>query len=119
VAAVILGVPVMALHMISMYSSSVRTLVMKPAMCHGGVTAGQIIMVLLNVPLQFGVGYRFYRSAILGNNTSLPPVPPPSSLYPLHPSITSSSPSVSSAVYSLVLQAVSLIELILVSLHCH
>ena len=59
--------PVMALHMISMYSSAVRTLVMKPAMCHGGVTVGQIIMVLLNVPLQFGVGYRFYRSAILGD----------------------------------------------------
>ena len=66
-AAVILGVPVMLLHMSAMYSASVHLFVMKPAACSGGVTAGQMIMVLLNVPLQFGVGYRFYRSALLGN----------------------------------------------------
>ena len=71
VAAVILGVPVMALHMMSMYSSAVRGLVMRPALCRGGVTAGQVIMVALNVPLQFGVGYRFYRSAILGDSSLL------------------------------------------------
>ena len=65
-AAVALGVPVMILHMSSTCFSTIKKFTMQPAACRGGVTLGQIVMVLLNVPLQFGVGYRFYRSAFLG-----------------------------------------------------
>lgn len=65
-AALILGVPVMILHMSTSCFTSVKRLSMLPAACGGGVTFGQVVMVLLNVPLQFGVGYRFYRSALLG-----------------------------------------------------
>ena len=64
--AVILGIPVMLLHMSSTYYSVIKHFVKIPAACGGGVTAGQVVMVILNVPLQFGVGYRFYRSAFLG-----------------------------------------------------
>jgi hypothetical protein len=39
---------------------------MESAACDGGVTAGQMVMLILNIPLQFGVGYRFYRSAFIG-----------------------------------------------------
>jgi hypothetical protein len=56
----------MALHMSSSYSA-VKHFISLPAVCGGGVTAGQVVMVVLNVPLQLGVGYRFYRSAFLGN----------------------------------------------------
>ena len=65
-AAVLLGVPVMILHISSMSLAYVKMTMMKPAMCSGGVTLGQVVMVILNVPLQFGVGYRYYRSAFLG-----------------------------------------------------
>ena len=67
-AAVVLGVPVMILHMSSTCFSSIKKLTMQPAACGGGVTLGQLVMVLLNIPLQFGVGYRFYRSAFLGKS---------------------------------------------------
>jgi Cu+-exporting ATPase len=39
---------------------------MQPAACNGGITAGQTVMLALNAPLQFGVGYRYYRAAFLG-----------------------------------------------------
>ena len=65
-AAVLLGVPVMILHITSMSLNYVKSTMMRPALCSGGVTLGQAVMLILNVPLQFGVGYRFYRSAFIG-----------------------------------------------------
>jgi hypothetical protein len=32
-----------------------------PAACNGGVTRGQVNMVVFNVPIQILVGYRYYR----------------------------------------------------------
>lgn len=48
----LLGLPVMALHMSSGMSASVRAVAMQPALCSGGVTLGQTVMVALNFPLQ-------------------------------------------------------------------
>lgn len=62
----LLGVPVMILHMSMSHFDSVMMMMKKPALCHGGITLGQTLMVALNLPLQFGVGYRFYRGAVLG-----------------------------------------------------
>ena len=66
--AAIFGVPVVFMHLFvphipdaAMYLSQKNT-----AVCHGALTIGQTVMMCLNIPIQIGVGYKFYRSAYLG-----------------------------------------------------
>ena len=66
VVSLLLGIPVMTLHMSTTHSQSVMMAMSRSAFCQGGITFGQSLMVALNLPLQFGVGYRFYRGAIFG-----------------------------------------------------
>ena len=69
----IFGTPVIVLHAIMSKMNSFVSWLDSPAdiapfssMCGAGIKTGQLYMVLLNTPLQFGVGYRFYRGAVLG-----------------------------------------------------
>ena len=64
--ALLFGLPVMALHIGASSSTRLHLTLMRPVLCSGGISAGQVIMLLLNVPLQFGVGFRYYRAAFLG-----------------------------------------------------
>ena len=70
VVALVFGLPVMALHLAMTMSPQAMMLLDAPltllGVCSGGVTAGQAAMLLLNLPLQFVVGYRFYRGAFIG-----------------------------------------------------
>lgn len=66
IAALLLGLPVTVLHVYSMQSSTLMHAMNEPLLCKGGITAGQTAMLVLNVPMQFGVGYKYYRSAFLG-----------------------------------------------------
>ena len=63
--ALMLGVPVLTLH-IMMGSPTAMMVLNREALCDGGITFGQTMNVFLNVPMQFIVGYRFYRGAFLG-----------------------------------------------------
>ena len=44
----------------------VKALFMEPGMCGGSVSKGQTAVFLMSLPMQFGVGYKFYRAAIFG-----------------------------------------------------
>ncbi|KAJ1429035.1 E1-E2 ATPase-domain-containing protein, partial [Ochromonadaceae sp. CCMP2298] len=61
----LLGLPVLALHIAMTSSENARMALMAPAACSGGVTLGQVVMLSLNLPLLVIVGYRFYRGALL------------------------------------------------------
>jgi Cu+-exporting ATPase len=64
--AMVFGLPVLALHLAMSHYDSVMMMLDMPAICGDAVSRSQVIMLILNTPLQFGVGYRFYRSAWLG-----------------------------------------------------
>ena len=64
--AAVLGLPVLVLHMSMTYNARVKMYYMRPGACDGNVSKGQVIMAMLNIPMQFGVGYRFYKSAFIG-----------------------------------------------------
>lgn len=66
IVSVVLGVPVMTLHLSMSSSSAVMMMFDMPAACHGGVRLMQAIMLLLNLPILLIVGYRYYRGAVLG-----------------------------------------------------
>ena len=65
----ILGLPVIFLHLLAEYVHPLMYLMMEPAatsICGShGVTFGQLLMLILNTPIQFYVGYRYYRAAYL------------------------------------------------------
>jgi len=63
--ALFLGIPVLILHMM-MGSTTAMMVLNRDALCDGGITFGQTLNVMLNVPMQVIVGYRFYRGAFLG-----------------------------------------------------
>ena len=64
----LLGLPVTALHTLQTNFADFKVYLDEDytGVCRHGVTLGQSIMLVLNFPLQFGVGYKFYRSAFLG-----------------------------------------------------
>ena len=64
--AAVLGLPVLILHMSMTYNTRIKMYYMRPGACDGNVSKGQVIMAMLNIPMQFGVGYRFYKSAFIG-----------------------------------------------------
>ena len=64
--AAVLGLPVLILHMSMTYNTRIKMYYMRPGACDGNVSKGQVIMAILNIPMQFGVGYRFYKSAFIG-----------------------------------------------------
>ncbi len=64
--AVIFGVPVLVLHLMTHYNASLMMFMMQPALCNGGVEMGQVIMIFLNSILLMTVGYKFYRGAFVG-----------------------------------------------------
>ncbi len=64
--ALIFGVPIMFLHLSMGSIPFVKALFMAPGMCGGSVSKGQTAVFLMSVPMQFGVGYKFYRAAIFG-----------------------------------------------------
>lgn len=63
--ALLFGLPVVCVQLLLSFSSSATAKLSEGVACSGGVTLGQLLMLLLNSPIQFVVGYRFYRSAIL------------------------------------------------------
>eukprot|EP01032_Pedospumella_encystans_P007845 gene7845-9354_t len=63
---IILGVPVMVLHLSMSFSETVMMYFDMPVMCSGGITLMQTIMFLLNLPILCVVGYRYYKGAVLG-----------------------------------------------------
>jgi P-type Cu+ transporter len=65
----VLGVPVMVMHLAMTNSDEVMMLFDQPAACHGGVNRMQLVMLLLNLPILVIVGYRYYRGAVLGAMT--------------------------------------------------
>ncbi len=66
VISLVLGVPVMCLHLAMATSDSVMMMSLQPAACADSVNLGQMLMICLNAPLLLLVGYRYYKAAILG-----------------------------------------------------
>jgi len=64
--ALVLGVPVTLLHFLSEFSQPVMEFMDEGAVCDGMVTMGQLVMLCLNFPIQFGVGMKYYRGAYHG-----------------------------------------------------
>lgn len=65
VMALIFGVPIIVVHTSMAVSPMVMMTLDVSCACHGAVTRGQLLMLSLALPMQFGVGYKFYRSAFL------------------------------------------------------
>jgi len=63
---ILLGVPVMVLHLSMSFSETVMMYFDMPVMCSGGITLMQMIMFVLNFPILCVVGYRYYKGAVLG-----------------------------------------------------
>lgn len=61
----IFGLPVVILHLAMMTSDDVMMMLEEPGICDGTISINQTLMAILNTPLQFIVGYRFYRGAFL------------------------------------------------------
>ena len=64
------GGPVILLHLLGVQVAFVADWMMAPSttaapLCGVGLSSGQLLNLVLNTPLQFGVGYRYYRGAIL------------------------------------------------------
>ena len=64
--ALVFGVPVLVLHLSMSYFESLMMMLDTPVACSGALNMEQVTMLVLNTPIQFGVGYRFYRGAVLG-----------------------------------------------------
>lgn len=64
--AILLGVPVTLLHLGMVHSHMIHSVMETPLLCQHGISCGQTLNLLLNIPMQFGVGYKYYRSAYLG-----------------------------------------------------
>ena len=62
----IFGIPVLIIHFGGHLSEIFMMLLMKPALCGNGIQLGQLLMFLLNLPILIFVGYKFYKSAIMG-----------------------------------------------------
>lgn len=66
IVSLVLGIPVMGLHLSMTSSKQVMMMFDVPAACDGGVTLMQAVMLLLNLPILLVVGYRYYRGAVIG-----------------------------------------------------
>jgi Cu+-exporting ATPase len=66
VVSLILGIPVMALHLSMAFSDQIMMTFDMPAACSGGVSYEQAVMFLLNLPILLIVGYRYYKGAVIG-----------------------------------------------------
>jgi len=62
----VLGIPVMTLHLSMSFSDTVMMYFDMPAMCSGGITLMQVVMLVLNLPILLIVGHRYYKGAVLG-----------------------------------------------------
>lgn len=66
IVSVLLGVPVMTLHLSMSYSEELMMMLETPCACHGGVNYMHAIMFWLNLPILLFVGHRYYRGAVVG-----------------------------------------------------
>ena len=66
IVSVVLGVPVMALHLTMSSFPEAMMVFDMPAACQGSVTWMQVVMFLLNLPILLYVGFRYYKGAVLG-----------------------------------------------------
>ena len=66
IVALVFGIPIMFLHLSMGSIPFVEMLFMDPGMCGGSVSVGQTMIFFMSLPMQFGVGYKFYRAAIFG-----------------------------------------------------
>ncbi|CAM9120362.1 unnamed protein product, partial [Ectocarpus fasciculatus] len=64
--ALLFGIPLVVLHLGMNVSEDLDMALMGPAACGGGITVGQVIMLLLNTPIMVLVGWRFFRGAAMG-----------------------------------------------------
>lgn len=61
----VFGLPVLVLHLTSHYNDVLMEFMMQPALCHGGIDVGQVVMIILNSIMLVSVGYKFYRGALV------------------------------------------------------
>lgn len=66
IAAVIFGVPIVFLHLVGRMIPEVMHELMSADYCQGGVTTGQLWMLLLNCPMLIIVGFKYYHAALIG-----------------------------------------------------
>lgn len=64
--ALVLGIPVLLLHLFSHSNEMLMMFMSESAICGNGVQMGQLIMLSLNFPLLCIVGFKFYRAALIG-----------------------------------------------------
>jgi Cu+-exporting ATPase len=62
----IFGIPVLFFHMFAHATDSMMMFFMQPEMCGNGIDMGQLIMFGLNLPLVVVVGWKYYKSAVIG-----------------------------------------------------
>ena len=64
--ALVLGLPVLLLHMTMSHFPLLMGLYTEPMLCSGGISAGNVLTGTASSFMQVLVGYKFYRSALLG-----------------------------------------------------
>lgn len=65
VVSLIFGVPIVFLHLVGEFIPALMEYMMEKDTCTGGVSNGQILMLVLNTPLLCIVGYKFYTAACI------------------------------------------------------
>lgn len=60
------GIPVLLIHFGQHATMELMMFFMQPAACGEGIQLGQLLMLLFNTPILVGVGYKFYKSAVIG-----------------------------------------------------
>ena len=63
--ALLFGLPLLMIHFSMSVSEKVAMAFTGPGACDGGVTVGQIIMLVLNTPIMLLVGRRFFKAAAI------------------------------------------------------
>ena len=61
----VFGIPLLLMHLSMNSSKDIAMALGGPGACDGGITVGQIIMLLLNTPIMIFVGRRFFRGAAM------------------------------------------------------
>lgn len=64
--AMLFGIPVTMLHLLQLYDPLLNTFLSQPVHDDNHVTIIQALQLTLNSPMQFFVGYKYYRAAYLG-----------------------------------------------------
>lgn len=67
VVSIIFGIPIIFFHLGAHFIEPLMMILEKPAgVCHNGIQIGQMLMLILNIPMLIIVGSKYYKSAFLG-----------------------------------------------------